>query len=158
MLTSAAKERGPWQLIPVQKISPPQTNLVKPGVGKRPMTWAAPHHFGQHGLDMLRQPLEDKVVTISRAQGSVTYPANLVLVYTHTPWLLWLASWCLRALTTPFSFEPSLQALPLRAGMCAFCLTGSAEAALWSTVMQRFSTLLADAIRSFASIMAPRNT
>jgi magnesium chelatase family protein len=32
--------------------------------------------FGQHGLEVLRQPLEDKIVTISRAQGSLTFPAN----------------------------------------------------------------------------------
>ena len=34
--------------------------------------------FGHSVLEVLRQPLEDKVVTISRAQGSVTFPANLV--------------------------------------------------------------------------------
>ncbi len=32
--------------------------------------------FGQHGLEVLRQPLEDKVVTISRAQGNLTFPAT----------------------------------------------------------------------------------
>jgi magnesium chelatase family protein len=31
--------------------------------------------FGQHTLEVLRQPLEDKIVTISRAQGSLTFPA-----------------------------------------------------------------------------------
>ena len=36
--------------------------------------------FGQADLDVLRQPLEDKVVTISRAQGSVTFPANFMLL------------------------------------------------------------------------------
>ncbi len=36
--------------------------------------------FGQSVLEVLRQPIEDKVVTISRAQGSVTYPANLMSV------------------------------------------------------------------------------
>jgi magnesium chelatase family protein len=36
--------------------------------------------FGQHGLEVLRQPLEDKIVTISRAQGSLTFPANFMLV------------------------------------------------------------------------------
>jgi magnesium chelatase family protein len=30
-------------------------------------------------LDLLRQPLEDKVVTISRTQGSLTFPANFQL-------------------------------------------------------------------------------
>jgi magnesium chelatase family protein len=32
--------------------------------------------FGQTTLEVLRQPLEDHIVTISRAQGAVTYPAN----------------------------------------------------------------------------------
>ena len=36
--------------------------------------------FGQHGLEVLRQPLEDRTVTISRAVsasgGSLTFPAN----------------------------------------------------------------------------------
>jgi magnesium chelatase family protein len=32
--------------------------------------------FGHSDLEVLRQPLEDKMVTISRAQGSVTFPAN----------------------------------------------------------------------------------
>ena len=36
--------------------------------------------FGQHGLEVLRQPLEDRTVTISRAQGSLTFPANFMLV------------------------------------------------------------------------------
>ena len=36
--------------------------------------------FGQHGLEVLRQPLEDRTVTISRAQGSLTFPANFMPV------------------------------------------------------------------------------
>jgi magnesium chelatase family protein len=32
--------------------------------------------FGQHGLEVLRQPLEDRTVTISRAQGSLTFPLS----------------------------------------------------------------------------------
>ncbi len=35
--------------------------------------------FGQAVLEVLRQPLEDRQVTISRATGAVTYPANFVL-------------------------------------------------------------------------------
>ncbi|MFO8174488.1 MAG: ATP-binding protein, partial [Longimicrobiales bacterium] len=31
--------------------------------------------FSSKVLEVLRQPLEDKVVTISRAQGSLTFPA-----------------------------------------------------------------------------------
>jgi magnesium chelatase family protein len=41
--------------------------------------------FGQNVLEVLRQPLEDKVVTISRAQGSVTFPANFMLIAAMNP-------------------------------------------------------------------------
>jgi magnesium chelatase family protein len=41
--------------------------------------------FGHADLEVLRQPLEDKVVTISRAQGSVTFPANFMLVAAMNP-------------------------------------------------------------------------
>lgn len=41
--------------------------------------------FGMHVLEVLRQPLEDKVVTISRAQGSLTFPANFQLVAAMNP-------------------------------------------------------------------------
>ena len=41
--------------------------------------------FSSHTLEVLRQPLEDKVVTISRAQGSLTFPANFMLVAAMNP-------------------------------------------------------------------------
>lgn len=41
--------------------------------------------FGQNVLEVLRQPLEDKIVTISRAQGTVTFPANFMLIAAMNP-------------------------------------------------------------------------
>ena len=41
--------------------------------------------FGASGLDVLRQPLEDGTVTISRANGAVTYPARVLLVGAMNP-------------------------------------------------------------------------
>ncbi|MBM3142482.1 MAG: YifB family Mg chelatase-like AAA ATPase [Chloroflexi bacterium] len=41
--------------------------------------------FSHMALESLRQPVEDKVVTISRAQGSVTFPANFMLVGAMNP-------------------------------------------------------------------------
>ena len=40
--------------------------------------------FGQRTLEVLRQPLEDKVVTISRSSGSLCFPANFMLVAART--------------------------------------------------------------------------
>lgn len=36
-------------------------------------------------LEVLRQPLEDRTVTISRASGSLTFPANVMLVGSANP-------------------------------------------------------------------------
>ena len=36
--------------------------------------------FGPRVLEVMRQPIEDKMVTISRAQGSLTFPANFQLI------------------------------------------------------------------------------
>lgn len=41
--------------------------------------------FGMRVLEVLRQPIEDKVVTISRAQGSLTFPANFQFVAAMNP-------------------------------------------------------------------------
>jgi magnesium chelatase family protein len=41
--------------------------------------------FKQSALEVLRQPLEDRVVTIARAQATVTFPANFMLVAAMNP-------------------------------------------------------------------------
>ena len=41
--------------------------------------------FGHTVLEVLRQPLEDKTVTISRAQGTTSFPANFMLVAAMNP-------------------------------------------------------------------------
>lgn len=41
--------------------------------------------FAQKTLEVLRQPLEDKIVTIARAKGSLTFPANFQLVASMNP-------------------------------------------------------------------------
>lgn len=41
--------------------------------------------FNRRTLEVLRQPLEENRVTISRAMGSVTFPANLMLVAAMNP-------------------------------------------------------------------------
>jgi magnesium chelatase family protein len=41
--------------------------------------------FSRDALEALRQPLEDKVVTISRARASVTFPANFQLIAAMNP-------------------------------------------------------------------------
>lgn len=41
--------------------------------------------FGHASLESLRQPLEDKTVTITRVSGTVTYPASFMLVAAMNP-------------------------------------------------------------------------
>ena len=41
--------------------------------------------FSHTSLESLRQPLEDRTVSISRAQGSITFPANFMLVAAMNP-------------------------------------------------------------------------
>jgi len=41
--------------------------------------------FGPRVLEVIRQPIEDKMVTISRAQGSLTFPANFQLIASMNP-------------------------------------------------------------------------
>ncbi|MBN1402182.1 MAG: YifB family Mg chelatase-like AAA ATPase, partial [Anaerolineae bacterium] len=41
--------------------------------------------FGMRTLEVMRQPLEDKTVTISRATGSLNFPANFMLIAAMNP-------------------------------------------------------------------------
>jgi magnesium chelatase family protein len=41
--------------------------------------------FGMRVLEVLRQPIEDKVVTISRAQGTLTFPASFQMIGAMNP-------------------------------------------------------------------------
>jgi len=41
--------------------------------------------FGKQVLEVLRQPIEDKTVTISRARGSLSFPANFQLIAAMNP-------------------------------------------------------------------------
>lgn len=41
--------------------------------------------FPRSVIESLRQPLEDKVITVSRASGSVSFPANFLLVVSFNP-------------------------------------------------------------------------
>jgi magnesium chelatase family protein len=41
--------------------------------------------FGTRNLETLRQPVEDRVVTISRATGTLTFPANFMLIAAMNP-------------------------------------------------------------------------
>lgn len=41
--------------------------------------------FSRHALEALRQPLEDHIITVSRALGTIEYPAQSILVATKNP-------------------------------------------------------------------------
>ena len=41
--------------------------------------------FSRQALEVLRQPLEDGVVTISRVQASLSFPARLILITAQNP-------------------------------------------------------------------------
>lgn len=69
--------------------------LIGGGHSLRPGEITLAHHgvlfldeipeFHRYALESLRQPLEDGTITISRAQQSVTFPANFTLIATSNP-------------------------------------------------------------------------
>jgi magnesium chelatase family protein len=72
------------------------TSLVGGGAHPRPGEVTLAHHgvlfmdefpeFERRSLDALRQPLEDRVVSISRVQGSAEFPADFILVAALNPY------------------------------------------------------------------------
>jgi magnesium chelatase family protein len=72
------------------------TALVGGGSNPKPGEVTLAHHgvlfmdefpeFERRSLDALRQPLEDRVVTISRVQGSAEFPADFILVAALNPY------------------------------------------------------------------------
>jgi magnesium chelatase family protein len=69
--------------------------LIGGGSNPKPGEVSLAHHgilfldelpeFSRHVLEVLRQPLEDRQVTISRAQGSFTYPTNILCIAAMNP-------------------------------------------------------------------------
>lgn len=72
------------------------TSLVGGGTYPRPGEVTLAHNgvlfmdefpeFERRSLDALRQPLEDRVVTVSRVQHSITFPANFILLAAMNPY------------------------------------------------------------------------
>jgi magnesium chelatase family protein len=72
------------------------TALVGGGTNPKPGEVTLAHHgvlfmdefpeFERRSLDALRQPLEDRVVSISRVQGSAVFPADFILIAALNPY------------------------------------------------------------------------
>lgn len=72
------------------------TALVGGGSNPKPGEVTLAHHgvlfadelpeFERRAIDAMRQPLEDRVVSISRVQGSVTFPADFILMAAMNPY------------------------------------------------------------------------
>lgn len=71
------------------------TSIVGGGQNPRPGEISLSHHgvlffdefpeFNRQTIEALRQPLEDKQITVARAKDSITFPADFILVATSNP-------------------------------------------------------------------------
>lgn len=69
--------------------------LIGGGASPRPGELSMAHHgilfldefaeFPRHILEMIRQPLEDGTATVSRAKGTITFPARFILISAMNP-------------------------------------------------------------------------
>lgn len=71
------------------------TAIIGGGQNPRPGEISLAHHgvllfdefpeFSRTSIEALRQPLEDRMITVARAKDSVSYPANFILIATANP-------------------------------------------------------------------------
>ncbi|MDB5186474.1 MAG: hypothetical protein JWL85_997 [Candidatus Saccharibacteria bacterium] len=71
------------------------TSIIGGGAKPKPGEISLSHHgilffdelpeFSRATLEALRQPLEDRTITVARARDSITFPANFMLVATSNP-------------------------------------------------------------------------